>query len=87
MAKPHEHTPREGAADASPADDASGTAVVLDQAAAKLSWLQRSLAIQDHDPWYVGGAKIIAMIITGLLLVALSPLIILGLIVGLAAAV
>lgn len=63
----------------------SGPAL-LDQATARLSGLQAALAIQPEDPWYVGGAKILGMIVVGALLVALSPLIVLGLIAGFAAA-
>ena len=59
---------------------------MIDQAAEKLTGLQRALTIQEDDPFWVGGLKILGMILTGALLLALSPLIILGLAVGLAAA-
>lgn len=58
----------------------------LDAAAERLTGLQRALTIQDGDSFAMGAVKILGMIATAILLLALSPLILLGLAVGLAAA-
>lgn len=63
-----------------------GSNAVLDRAAEQFTSVRRSLTVHEDDPWYVGGAKIFGMILLGALLLGLSPLIILGLIAGFAAA-
>lgn len=69
-----------------PQGEAGGTTKALDAAAEQLTGLRRALTIQDDDPVWVGAAKILGMIVVAVLLLGLSPLIILGLVVGLAAA-
>ena len=83
-------TPPNDQSDASgeegPEGEASGTAKALDAAAAQLTGVRRALTIQDDDSVWVGAVKIVGMIVVAVLLLGLSPLIILGLVVGLAAA-
>ena len=71
---------------AATAEGDDGRPAVVAKAADALGGLQAALALQPDDPWYVGGAKILGMILAGALVLGLSPLIILGLIAGLAAA-
>lgn len=78
--------PTETEGEATDGTEAGGTTQALDAAAEQLSGLRRALTIQEGDSALVGAAKILGMIVVAALLLALSPLIILGLVVGLAAA-
>ena len=82
MSTPEHPTPR-GDAPSEPAADPNP----LDRAAEQLSGIRRVLEIQPDDPWYVGFAKIAGMAVVAVLLLALSPLIALGLVTAFAVAV
>lgn len=82
MAPPHDDERAAPGAEDTPAEG-QGT---LDAAAARVDGLRRALTIQEDDSPLVGALKILGMIVTAVLLLALSPLILLGLVVGLAAA-
>lgn len=82
----HDARPGEEAEPAASGGEADGTTKVLDTAAERLTGIRRALTIQEGDSALVGAVKIVGMIVVAVLLLALSPLIILGLVVGLAAA-
>ena len=67
-------------------DESVAKPSLMDQASAQFSGLQRALTINEGDPVHVGAIKILGMILAGALVLGLSPLIILGLIAGFAAA-
>ena len=72
---------------AEPPVDPKADPNALDRAAEQLSGIRRALEIQPDDPWYVGFAKIAGMAVVAILLLALSPLIALGLVTAFAVAV
>ena len=82
----HDARPGEEPEAAPGGGEAEGTSKVLDTAAEQLTGLRRALTIQEGDSAVLGAVKILGMIVVAVLLLALSPLIILGLVVGLAAA-
>ena len=85
---PPEPTPPAGSADPSPDAPAqpAATHAVLERTSEQMGRLRDALTLRRDDPFYVGALKIAGMIVSAVLLLALSPLIILGLAVGLAAA-
>lgn len=64
--------------------DADPSAV--ERAASKVTGLRRALQVQPEDPRHVAFAKIAAMGALAILLLVISPLIIFGLVTGLAVA-
>jgi len=66
-------------------DDDKGNPV-LKETAAQISKVRQYLTVQEEDSLFVGGLKMLGMAIVAILLLAISPLILLGLVVGLAAA-
>lgn len=64
----------------------SATDKMMDKASDSLNWWNRTVTINEDDSIWVGAIKIIIRIIGILLLIAISPLVILGLIVGMTAA-
>ena len=69
------------------ADEASsGATATLDRAAGGISGLKRSLTVQPEDSTLVGAAKITGAALIILLIFVISPLIIFGLVTGLAVA-
>ena len=59
---------------------------VLKETSAQISKVRQYLTIQENDSLLVGGLKMLGMGVLAIFLLAISPLILLGLIVGLAAA-
>lgn len=59
---------------------------MMDKAADSLNWWNKAATINEDDSIWVGFTKIIIRIIGILLLIAISPFVILGLIVGITAA-
>ncbi|MFT6319837.1 MAG: hypothetical protein ACJAT4_000754 [Granulosicoccus sp.] len=59
---------------------------IMDKAADKLNWWNRAATINEDDSMWVGFTKIVIRIIGILLLIAISPFVIIGLIVGMTAA-
>ena len=64
----------------------SATDQMMDKAADSLNWWNKAATINEDDPIWVGFIKIVIRIIGILLLIAISPFVILGLIVGMTAA-
>ena len=69
-----------------PEKNTSGTDKMMDKAADSLNWWNRAATINEDDSIWVGFTKIIIRIIGILFLIAISPFVILGLIVGITAA-
>ncbi len=69
-----------------PSSSADGGVPVIDQAAERVSALRRALEIQPDDSKLVGFAKILGIGLLAIVLLALSPLILVGLFIGLLAA-
>jgi uncharacterized membrane protein len=59
---------------------------IMDKAADKLNWWNRAATINEDDSMWVGFTKIVIRIIGIILLIAISPFVIIGLIVGMTAA-
>lgn len=59
---------------------------IMDKAADKLNWWNRAATINEDDSMWVGFTKIVIRVIGILLLIAISPFVIIGLIVGMTAA-
>ena len=59
---------------------------MMDKAADSLNWWNRAATINEDDSIWVGFTKIVIRVIGILLLIAISPFVILGLIVGITAA-
>ncbi|MFK8056179.1 MAG: hypothetical protein AB8F78_08695 [Saprospiraceae bacterium] len=59
---------------------------VLKETSAQISKVRQYLTVQEEDSLLVGGLKMLGMAAVAIFLLAISPLILLGLIVGLAAA-
>lgn len=66
--------------------EASSTDKMFDKAANTLNWWNKMATISEDDSLLVGFTKIVIRIIGILILLAISPFIILGLIVGATAA-
>ena len=64
----------------------SSTNKMMDKAAESLNWWNRAATINDDDSIWVGFLKIVLRIIGILFLIAISPFVIIGLIVGMTAA-
>ncbi|MFK7773859.1 MAG: hypothetical protein AB8F94_17040 [Saprospiraceae bacterium] len=64
----------------------SATNKMMDKAADRLNWWNRAATINENDSMWVGFTKIVIRIIGILFLIAISPFVILGLIVGITAA-
>ncbi len=64
----------------------TATNKMMDKAADSLNWWNRAATINEDDSIWVGFTKIIIRIIGILFLIAISPFVILGLIVGMTAA-
>lgn len=64
----------------------SSTNKMMDKAADSLNWWNRAATINDDDSIWVGFLKIVLRIIGILFLIAISPFVIIGLIVGMTAA-
>ena len=77
---------RDQEANIPPAEEKSGTVKALDATADKVRGVRRALTINEDDPFHVGALKILGMVLVAILLLGLSPLIILGLMAGFAAA-
>lgn len=69
-----------------PDQKVSTTDKMMDKAADRLNWWNRAATINEDDSIWVGFTKIILRIIGILFLIAISPFVILGLIVGMTAA-
>jgi|GEM_PF-1658684 len=59
---------------------------IMDKAADKLNWWNRAATINEDDSMWIGFTKIVIRVIGILLLIAISPFVIIGLIVGMTAA-
>jgi hypothetical protein len=59
---------------------------IMDKAADKLNWWNRAATINEDDSMWVGFTKVVIRIIGIILLIAISPFVIIGLIVGMTAA-
>lgn len=64
----------------------SATDKMMDKAADRLNWWNRTATINEDDSIWVGFTKIVLRVIGILFLLAISPFVILGLIVGMTAA-
>lgn len=64
----------------------SATDKMMDKAANSLNWWNKAATINDDDSIWVGFTKVVIRIIGILFLIAISPFVILGLIVGITAA-
>lgn len=70
-----------------PSDENQGVSdKMLDKAATTLNWWNRAASINADDPFWVGVIKIGIRIIGILILLAISPFVIIGLILGFIAA-
>ena len=64
----------------------SSTDKMMNKAADTFNWWNRISKINNDDPIWIGAIKILIRIIGILILLAISPFVILGLIVGMTAA-
>ena len=64
----------------------SSTDKMMDKAADSLNWWNRAATINEDDSLLVGFTKIIIRILGILFMIAISPFVIIGLIVGMTAA-
>ena len=69
-----------------PNEKPSSSDKMMDKAADSLNWWNRAATINEDDSIWIGFTKIVIRIIGILFLIAISPFVILGLIVGMTAA-
>jgi len=69
-----------------PDEKTSASDKMMDKAADSLNWWNKAATINEDDSIWVGFTKIVIRIVGILFLIAISPFVILGLIVGITAA-
>ncbi len=69
-----------------PSEKPSASDKMMDKAADSLNWWNRAATINEDDSIWIGFTKIVIRVIGILLLIAISPFVIIGLIVGITAA-